>query len=270
MQVYERIPFPNMFAPKAEKDSTEYGLKVAQAILGATSDWRQVFKAKLKDNRKYAEGKQDVASYLKEMDIDEKNMFTNISFKPRPIAQSFIRSVVGGYNLRNEYPNVTSLSKYIIDKKQEKKDNAKFRMENKEIISQLSQEVGFAVEDPNEFVPSDSEELDIHFQLNDKEREELLMQEMVNFALEDNDITQLKTDTLYEQFVAQFHGYYDYIDEKGRWKVDFIQAEDIITDNSFKENFSFFCSNCHLCLHITVSLLSSHCFFFFFFLAFFK
>ncbi len=237
MELYDRSAFPSQFAPKAIKDKKSYGLEVCQAILGATSQWREKFRSILKENRKYAEGKQDIKSYLKEMDIDEKNMFTNISFKPRPIAQSFMRSVVQGYNLKNEYPNVTSLSKYILDRKQEKKDNAKFRMNNKEVIAQLSQEVGFPVEDPNEFTPNDTEELDLYFQLNDKEREELMMQEMVNFALEDNNIRQLKNDTLYEQFQAQFHGYYDYIDQNGRWCVDFIQAEDIITDNSFREDF---------------------------------
>lgn len=238
MQIYEQYAFPDMFAPKAEKDTPEYGLKVVRAILGATSQWRETFTKQLIENRKYAEGNQDIKSYLQELDIDSKNMYTNISFKPRAIAQSFIRSVVGGYNLKVEYPNITSLSKYILDRKEDKKNSAKFRMNNKELIAQLSEEVGFPVEDPNEFTPSDNEDLDLYFQLNDKEKEELMMQEMVTFALQENGLQQLKNDTLYEQFVAQFHGYYDYIDSNGRWKVDFIQAEDIITDNSFKEDFS--------------------------------
>lgn len=229
--------FPKIFASKKEKDDPKYGLKVCNAILAATSEHRAVITKNLSEARKYAEGKQDIKSYLDELEIDGKNMYTNISYRPRPIAQKFIRAVVGGYSLRNEYPQVTATSKHIKDRKDKKRSDAEFRMENKELVEALSQEAGFPIEDPNAFTPDNPEELELHFSLNDKEKEELFMQEMVGFALRDNDIETLKNQVLYEQFVGQFHGYYNNIDSSGRLYVDFIQGEDIITDNSFREDF---------------------------------
>lgn len=229
--------FPSHFATKKEKDTKKYGLEVYGAILTATRDWRQTITKNLAESRRYAEGKQDIKAYLDELEIDGKNMYTNISYRPRPIAQKFIRAVVGGYSLRNEYPEVNSTSKFIKDRKDRKKFEAKFRMENKELIQQLSQQAGVQLEDPSAFTPESQEELELHFSINDKEREEILMQEMINFALKDNDIETLKNQILYEQFVGQLNGLYNYIDHNGRLCVDFIQAEDIITDSSFREDF---------------------------------
>lgn len=229
--------FPKIFATKKEKDEPKYGLKVCNAILAATSEHRAVIIKNITEARKYAEGKQDVKSYLDELDIDGKNMYTNISYRPRPIAQKFIRSVVGGYSLRNEYPQATATSKHIKDRKDKRRSDADFRMEEKDIITDLSKDAGFPIEDPKAFTPETTEDADLYFSLNDKEREETLMQEMINFALKDNDIETLKNQVLYEQFVGQLHGYYNNIDTNGRLYVDFIQSEDIITDNSFREDF---------------------------------
>ena len=82
------------------------------------------------------------------------------------------------------------------------------------------------------------EELDLHFSLEDREREELLMQELIGLALAENNIETLKASALDDQFVAQLHGYYNYIDSQGRLIVDYIQPEDAILDNSRKEDFS--------------------------------
>ena len=237
MSIGQVVSFPDIFASKAVKDTPEYGLQVCNAILASTSEHRSLIMKNVSEARKYAEGKQDIKSYLDELEVDGKNMYTNISYRPRPIAQKFIRSVVMGYMLKNEYPEVTSTSKHIQDRKNKRKSDAEFRMDNKDLIEQLSNEVGFPVEDPSEFTPENQEELDLHFSLNDKEREEILMQEMVSFAIQDNDIETIKNQILTEQFITQFGGIYNNIDSNGRLYVDYIQAEDIITDNSFREDF---------------------------------
>jgi hypothetical protein len=237
MSVYRTANFPDSFAPKEEKDKKSYGLKVFQAILGSTYEYRTTLAKKLVENRKYAEGNQSLKPYLDELGIDGKNMYTNIRFRPLPVAQKFIRIVSDGYLKREEYPSATATSKHIKDRKEKKKQDAEFRMEEGQLIKEMSDKVGFPLEDPKAFTPKSPEELEIYMSLNDKEREELLLQDMINLALNDNNIEGLKSQVLKEQFIAQFHGYYNYIDDNGRLCVDLIQAEDIITDNSFKEDF---------------------------------
>ena len=240
MSDYRTANFPDSFAPKEEKDKKGYGLKVFQAVLGSTYEYRSALAKKLVENRQFAEGNQSLKPYLDELGIDGKNMFTNIYYRPTPAAQKFIRIVSDGYLKREEYPSAVATSKHIKDRKQKKKTDAEFRMEEGGeggLIQQMSEKVGFPLEDPKAFTPKSPEELEIYMSLNDKEREELLLQDMINLALNDNNIEGLKSQVLKEQFIAQFHGFYNYIDDNGRLCVDFIQAEDIICDNSFKEDF---------------------------------
>lgn len=230
--------FPSGLQPKSVKDSKIYGISVAKAILGATQEQRKAFKKELYENRKYAEGNQDVKSYLKELEIDANNMYGNISYKPRPIAPKFKNIVVSGYLRKSEYPSVTATSKHIQDAKDKKKSDANFRMEYAEQLAMLSQEAGIPLIDNKEFTPESKEESDLYFSMNDKEKEELLMQQMVDFALKDNDIESLKAYSLDDQFVGQLHGYYNTISPNGRLIIDYIQPEDAILDNSRKEDFS--------------------------------
>lgn len=224
--------FPSGLSTQDEKSKPSFGLQVARAVIGATKNQREAFKKKLFENRKYSEGNQDISQYLDELEIDGKNMYSNISYKARPIAQKFKNVVVGGYLLKNEYPSVIATSKHIQDRKDKKKSDAEFRMEYGDVLNQLSQEAGVPLTDDKEFTPETKEDADIYFSLNDKEKEELLMQEMVSFALEDNDIESLKNSTLDDQFVAQYHGYYNYINTDGRLEIDYIQPEDIVCENS--------------------------------------
>lgn len=235
--LYTFSPFPNGLAPKVVKDSKKYGKEVARAVLGSTQDQITAFKAKLFQNRKYADGNQSINEYLDELEIDGKNMYTNIAYRPRPIAPKFIEVVVNGYLQREEYPTVTATSKHIKEKKARKKSDAQFRMEYGEALNQISQEAGVPLTDQSDFTPSSIEENDLHFSLDDKEKEELLMQEMVSFAINDNDIESLKNYALSDQFVAELHGYYNYIDSNGRWIVDYVQPEDAVIDNSRYDDF---------------------------------
>ncbi len=229
--------FPSGLIPQAEKSDPKYGKQVAQAILSASRDQRDAFKKKLFENRKYAEGNQDISQYLDELEIDGKNMYANISYRPRPIAQKFKNVVVNGYLMKKEYPSVTATSKHIQERKERKKSDAEFRMEYGETLNAISQEAGVALTDPSEFTPESKEDSDIYFSLHGKEKEELLMQDMVSFALRDNDIESIKASALDDQFVGQLHGYYNYIDDNGRLIIEYIQPEDIIADNSRREDF---------------------------------
>ena len=235
--LYTFSPFPSGLAPQQIKSTKKYGKEVARAVLGSTQDQITAFKAKLFQNRKYADGNQSINEYLDELEIDGKNMYTNIAYRPRPIAPKFIEVVVNGYLQREEYPTVTATSKHIKEKKARKKSDAQFRMEYGEALNQISQEAGVPLIDQSEFTPSSIEENDLHFSLDDKEKEELLMQEMVSFAINDNDIESLKNYALSDQFVAELHGYYNYIDSNGRWIVDYVQPEDAVIDNSRYDDF---------------------------------
>lgn len=230
--------FPDHMAPKSEKDNILFGLKVGTAILENTKEYRETRNKIISRNRRFAEGKQPVQPYLDQMNVDGKVLFTNIRFKPRPVARKFMKIVVDGYLLREEFAKATALSKHIKDRKERKKSDAKFRMQFGQDIEEMAAEAGVPIEDPNAFTPEDIEELDLYSELNDKEREELLMQEMISFTLNDNNIKAKKRKFLSDIFVTSLSGYYNYLDKNGRLVVDYIQPEDAVYANSTEDEIS--------------------------------
>lgn len=230
--------FPDPNAEKSKKDTEEFGLQLGRAILGRTSEYRERRNAIFSLNRMFANGRQPIQPYLDQMDVDGKDTFTNIRFKPRPIAQKFHNIVVDGYGEKNEKPNARSLSKHIQDRKEKRRTDAMFRMDFKNELDQLSQEAGVPLVDPNEFVPESKEELDIYMELNDKEKEELLMQQMIDFTLGDNNIKEKKRRFLSNIFINNLAGFYNYLDTNGRLQVEVIDGEDCVYAHSIKDDFS--------------------------------
>lgn len=230
-----KINVANPLAPDSEKKDPKFGKKVFRMVMGNHTRYKEIRNKQIFEWRKFANGEQDMQEYLDLLTADGKTLYQNISFKASPIAKKFEESVVNGFMLRKEYPRAGALSKEIQDRKDRKKADARFRMEFGDYVQQLSQEVGMPVEDPSAFVPEDIEDLDMHFTLEDKEREELLMQEMVDFTLNDNDITSMKRKFLSNIFQVNLSGFYTYIDDNGRLIIEDVDAEDAIYSNSRKE-----------------------------------
>lgn len=238
MSSVKKIGFPSPLTPDEIKNKDEFGLRVMNAILGATANYREKRNKLFERNRKFAEGKQDVGIYLDQMMIDGNRPVADIHFKAVPIAKKFERVVVDGYCIRNERPKVTSLSKDVQNRKDRAKADARFRMEFGDIIAQMQQESGIALEDADAFTPQDPQELDIHFSLNDREREELLMQKVIDFVLNDNGITEKKRKFLSNIFRYNISGWYNYLDKNGRLIIDQIDPRDAIYDKSISPDFS--------------------------------
>ena len=238
MKYNPNVSVANPLAPEEEKKTEAFAKRVYGQIMGNFAMYKEKRNKRFFKWRKFAEGEQDEQDYLDMMTQDGKTLYQNISYQPSAIAKKFEESVVNGFMLRKEYPMTFALSKEIRDRKVRKKAEAQFRMESQDVINAISQEAGFSIEDPSAFIPEDIEDLELHFTLEDKEREELLMQEMVDFTLNDNNITALKKKFLRNIFEVNLSGLYNYIDANGRLIIEEIDAEDCIYSNSRKEDFS--------------------------------
>jgi hypothetical protein len=239
MQLIINDNFPNPLSAKVDKDTKAFGTSVAKAILASTYDYREKRNKIFSSNRAYAEGKQDMKPILDMVEIDGKSTYTNISIKPGAYAKKFEKIVVDGYmESRQEFPRVTALSAHIQERKEKRKSDAQFRMEYGGVLGELSQEAGVPLTDPSEYTPESKEDLELYYDINDKEKEELLLQETLTFAFNDIDIEKLKRRILTDQFQVNLFGLYEYIDNNGREVVDYIQGEDCIYSNCFTDDFS--------------------------------
>lgn len=227
--------FPNPLTPKREKDTQEFGKQVFNAIEYVMSNRQGERVMQINTCRQYASGRQPVQPYLDQIKSNGKLEWVNISYKPVKYIDNIENIVVDGYMMQQEFPRATATSQHILDRKDKKKSDLKFRLQYGQLISDLSQQVGFSLEDPNSETPETDEEIDIYMELNDREREEVLMQEGIEFILRENDFDSKKRIFLQDQFETAFGGYYVYTDENGRIRIKNIRPEDAIYDTSFSD-----------------------------------
>lgn len=229
---------PDIFSPKNQKDTDKFAQNVARYILGSTQSYRAKMANKYKDNRDIYQGKQSI-EYLRElMQVQENSTYFNMNFTPRPIAKKLIRLIVSGYMKDDEAVNVTALSKHIADRRDRKRLQSKFRMENKEFISQLSELAGLPLTNSEEFTPDSEEELELYTAMNAKESEETLMQDTITYMLNANNVNKIKNLALSELCINNLFGVYEYVDSSGKPRFDPIYAEDAIVPQSYYEDFS--------------------------------
>lgn len=230
--------FPNHYVPNSVKNDRDYGRAVFRAIMKATSAYREERGKRLDISRTYAKGNQGVDAHLKELNIDGSNAYVNISFQPTKVLSKFEKIVVDDYQQLQEEPKVIAESYSIQERKEKNKSDLKFRMEFGGEIEQLEQMAGFKLEDSDIPTPNDKDELELITSLLPDEREELLMNQMVQFALEDNDFESKKRQFLSDMFQVQFGGFYNYIDNNGRLIIEYVRNEDAIYDFSREEDFN--------------------------------
>lgn len=232
--------FPSPLAPDSEKKTITYGLKVAKAAYApfdVSNQYITMRNLKFQENDLFYQGNQPLLPYLKLMDMDGKDSYTNIDFAPTPIVKKYGKIVVNGYMNTEEKINVTSTNKLVNERKDRKKIEAEFRMNEADFIASVQQESGLELEDPNAFVPDTEEELSVWADMNDKEREEVLMQQALKLCLNNNDFFDIiKENVLENAFKKALAGVYTYLDYNGEIKIKFLRPEDVVYGNSDRKD----------------------------------
>lgn len=217
---YSARGFPSPIAPDEEKKKYEYGLRVARAAYAPfdlSNEYINARNMRFMENDLFFQGNQPLAPYLKLLDTDGKDSFLNIDFDPVPIVKKFGKIVINGYMNVDEKCVATAMNKLIKERKDRKRVEAEFRMNEKDFVAQAQAESGLELEDPNSFTPESQEELDVWAEMNDKEREELLMQEALKFNFSQNDVfTAIKESVLTDGFKKSIASVYTYLDANGK------------------------------------------------------
>lgn len=238
IKLYKDGIFPTALAPESVKNTNEYGIAAGRAIYAAVKDYVAVRNARFLEARSYYKGTQSVLPYLDTLNVDGKNSFINIQFKPRPIVKKFVKVITDGYMLQTERPKVTSINPEVKRRKSERVSLAKFKLSQKDFISGIQNASGVKFEDDSSYLPGSSEEIDFYYNLNDEEREEFLMQMMIKYTFDDNNYREVKRSILRD---LQFFGVSmveDYVDQNNRIVFDHVPAEEAVYSPSKKNDFS--------------------------------
>lgn len=237
-QIQDLNVFPAVDMPDAIKNTDEYGLSVARSIYNSNKAYLELRNARFHTADLYYKGRQPIGPYLSLLNINGKEAFIDIQFKPSPIAKKFVKIILEGYMGKTESPSVSSINPLVADKKQDIIDRAKWNVSHKEWINQVQQQANMQLEDPSAYLPSTVQEAEFYYSMNNKQREETILEIMIQFVMDNNNYKVAKRRLLKDLLVRGVAGIEDYFDANGRLIFEAIPAEELIYGPSKKEDFS--------------------------------
>jgi len=187
--------FPSQAVSDAEKQSSDYGLKVAKAI---ESEWFVVDNnrsrgSKYQNNvnnfhnlRLYARGEQSIQKYKDELSINGDLSYLNLDWKPVPIIPKFVDIVVNGISERTYDIKAYSQDPYSVAERTNYMEDVladmqmiNFHETNRDLLNVDTRRTDIAL-------PETKEELELHMQLDYKQAVELAEEQALNLLFEGN------------------------------------------------------------------------------------
>ncbi len=235
---------PNPLSTDKTKDSVEFGLKVCQS---AYDDWKNgngtgtayERKKRYDYNRAYAMGKQPMQEFIDMIEVEGVPTQVNLDYTPLPIAIPFIKRLKDRNDQRIEKIQCNAIDPFTQSKKKTAKDNALHKMKEKDRIIAVQQEAGVPLEEFSDNDPQDEHELNIEFGFNYKEKEEVIMEGLVDIVFYDNNWTSVKKNQIQNHIInCGFAPVCCYMDANGRIKFRVIKPEDFVCSYSEEDDFS--------------------------------
>lgn len=233
----------NPLAPDDKKNTEEFGLKV---IRGCYTRWLNGYGgetflariARIYKNRLYAMGKQQQVQYIDWNKYGGEVQVLNIDYSPLAIAVPLLNAKIDRYMQREEKIRCKSFGPKSQNKKKEDKDKAKFKLNYKEAIQQLQQSSGLQLEEFSDNDPKSSQELDIQFKTTYKQKEEIIMQQMMDMVFDQNEWSQIiKPRLLMDIFCTGLCVTLTELDGNGWIKTPWVAPESFITSYSEFDDF---------------------------------
>ena len=237
MPIYESS-LPNTLDSDKEKNSEAFGYSVLKACYerwksGYGSESWVVKKQRFDYNRSFSVGKQPMSEYKDIIDTDGQLSVINLQYTPNPIAIPFLNRLKDRYMQRVEKISCVSIDPFTQSKKEKAKNEALFKMKNKEEIMALQKDAGFELEEFKDTDPEDEQELDIEFGFNYKEREEVVMENGINLVFYDNKWSKVIKDRIFDDLInCGYAVSKTYIDPNGRIKIKWVKPDNFITSYS--------------------------------------
>jgi len=185
--------FPSQVVSDSEKNSSEYGLKVAKAI---QHEWfhadRGSNKYRTNNNnfhnlRLYARGEQSIQKYKDELSINGDLSYLNLDWKPVPVIPKFVDIVVNGIAERTYDIKAYSQDPNGLAKRTDYMKSILDDMKIKNIAELALGTLGVELRKNNpDILPESEEELALHMQLTYKQSIEVAEESAINTLMDGN------------------------------------------------------------------------------------
>ena len=198
--------FPSQAVSDAEKLSYNYGLKIAQAIENEWFNNDRANRNKYINNynefhklRLYARGEQSIRKYKDELSINGDLSYLNLDWTPVPIIPKFVDIVVNGMAQRTYDIKAYSQSPNGVEKRTKYMEDIISDMRLQDFNNEVMEKFGMNVKASEmENLPKDTEELQLHMQLNYKQAVELAEEQALRTLFEGNKYELTKKRVYYD------------------------------------------------------------------------
>lgn len=215
----------------SQKRRMDYGLKVAQGIFNSADRNTDGYYGKRyrqwRANRDFSYGTNSMKEFMDLMRIEGNQSFINIDWTPVKIAPKFVEILLGTFMNRNEKPVVSAVDDMSTSIKEMEKQEALFRMKNKDKIKQIEDEMGQSLES-HKFIPEDEDDLALYFDMEYRLPEEILFEQKLKKILDDNDYDVVKRQLLRDIIDCNFACTKIYFDANDNIRIKRCKPENMI------------------------------------------
>jgi len=223
----------------SKKRSKDYGLKVAQGIFNSADRNSDGYYGKRyrvwRANREFSMGTNSMKEFMDLLRVEGNQTYVNLDWSTIKIAPKFVEILLGTYLSRREKPVVKATDDMSFSIKEMEKQEAAFRMKNKEQIMALEEQIGHQIES-QKFMPEDEDDLALYFDLEYRLPEEILFETKLKKILDENDYGILKRTLIRDVIDVNFAATKVYFDGNHNIKIKRVKPENLIynvfeTDN---------------------------------------
>lgn len=172
-------------SPK-ERENIENGKRIVRAFyqqqVSNQSNLNYFFgrKQRWQEILLWAKGSQNIKEFLNYISVsDENKSYVNIDPTQQRIAAKFVGTLVESMAKNKTFPQVKAIDDGSMTEKQERLFDALYRMYDKDLVNELSQEAGVNFEPPNAYVPDDEISAKVYFELEDRLPKEIRFEQML-------------------------------------------------------------------------------------------
>ena len=221
------VNFPKQNVSDDEKNSIEYGEKIAKAI---SAEWfsKETSASRYTTNannfhklRLYARGEQSIQKYKDELSINGDLSYLNLDWTPVPIISKFVDIVVNGIAERTYDIKAFSIDASGSEKRNNFMDSVAGDMQMQGFDGAMMQELGVdTTQSGMPSLPESNEELQLYMQLQYKQAIEIAEEQAISVLLEGNNYELIKKRFFHDLTVLGI----------GAVKTGFNKSEGVVVD----------------------------------------